>query len=136
MPLLNITMERSCSVVIKDKIRRDLCADMAELVGVDPSFIAVLFRELPGEGMDGHGSFTEVYISEGRPPEFKDRLAAFVADDICRYTGWPREKANVIIHDIRRGSVAVSGHIVNRMGTAADTVLREWELRTDSELPG
>ncbi len=136
MPLLNVTLERGLSAETKGKIRRDLCADMAELVGVDPSFIAVLFQELSEGGLDGHGSFTEVYISEGRSSEFKDRLAAFIAGDICCHTGWALDKANVIIHDIRNGGVAVSGHIVNRTGTAASTVLKERKLWQDSEFNG
>ena len=125
MPLMEVTLERGLSGETKAALRRDLCRDMAELVGLDPSFIGVLFKELPEGGTHGHGSFTEVYLSEGRDLEFKGRLMRFVCEDICRHTALDGGQVSVIIHDIRRGSVAVSGHVVNRGGTAAETVIRE-----------
>ena len=97
---------------------------MGALIGIDPKFIAVMFRELPGNDMCDQGSFTEVFLSEGRPAAFKDALAKFVAEDICLCTGWTSDKANILVHDLRHGSVAAGGRILNRSGTAAEAVMK------------
>lgn len=125
MPLIDITMNDTLSQQEKGNLRYALCRDMAALVGVDPKFIAVLFRELPEADLGPNGSFTEVYLSEGRPDDFKEKLAKFVAEDISGCTGWPSDRANVIIHDLRHGSVAAGGKILNRMSTAAEAVIKK-----------
>lgn len=123
MPLFCIEWEAGASREAKAAVRRNIATEMGALAGIDPSFIAVLFRELPKGDMSAlHGSFTQVYISEGRTDAFKDRVAALVTDAICGATGWPADKVNVIIHDLLRGSVAVNGLVANRAGPAANAV--------------
>ena len=40
MPLMEVTLERGLSGEAKAALRRDLCRDMAELVGLDPTAMA------------------------------------------------------------------------------------------------
>ncbi len=128
MPLFNITWEHGNTREVKEAIRKDISQDMGELAGIAPGFIAVLFTDLPAGNMSSHGSFTEVYISQGRPSQFKDAVVKLITDAIMKHTGWPEEKIHVIIHDFRKGSIAVGGRIVNRSGPAAEEVMKE-ELR-------
>lgn len=125
MPLLDVTLAAGLMPETKEALRAALCGDMAALIGIDTKFIAVLFKELPPGDMCAQGSFTEVYLSVGRPLAFKEALVKFIADDIHRVTGWPADKANVLIHDLRHGSVAVGGKILNRSGTAAEAVMKD-----------
>lgn len=125
MPLLDVTLAAELLPETKEKLRAALCGDMAALIGVDPKFVAVLFKELPPGDMSTQGLFTEIYLSVGRPIAFKEALVKFVADDIHRITGWPACKANVLIHDLRHGSVAAGGRILNRSGTAAEAVMKD-----------
>ena len=124
MPLLDVTLAACLMPETKEALRAALCGDMAALIGIDTKFIAVLFKELPPSDMSAQGSFTEVYLSVGRPLAFK-ALVKFIADDIHRVTGWPADKANVLIHDLRHGSVAAGGKILNRSGTAAEAVMKD-----------
>lgn len=125
MPLLDVTLAAGLHPETKEELRAALCGDMAALIGIDPKFIAVLFKELPPGDMSVQGSFTEVYLSVGRPLAFKEALVKFVADDIHRVTGWSADKANVLIHDLQHGSVAAGGRILNRSGTAAEAVMKD-----------
>lgn len=125
MPLLDVTLAAGLRPETKEELRAALCGDMAALIGIDPRFIAVLFKELPPGDMSEQGSFTEVYLSVGRPLAFKETLVKFVAEDINRVTGWPACKANVLIHDLQHGSVAAGGKILNRSGTAAEAAMKD-----------
>ena len=125
MPLLDVTLAAGLTREAKEALRAALCGDMAALIGIDTKFIAVLFSELPPGDMSAQGSFTEVYLSVGRPLAFKEPLVKFVADDIHRITGWPADKANVLLHDLRRGNVAAGGKILNRSGTAAEAAMKD-----------
>lgn len=125
MPLFNITWEGGNTREVKEAIRNDISRDMGRLAGINPGFIAVLFTDLPIGNMSMHGSFTEVYISEGRPPEFKNAVVELITNAITKHTGWEKEKVNEMIHDFRKGSIAVGGRIVNRSGPAAEAVIEE-----------
>lgn len=125
MPLFSITWADTPNVAAREKIRADIRRDMAALTGVGQEFIAVLFKALPGTDAGGSRAFTEVYISEGRPDAFKDSVARLVKNAFCAHTGLEGDEVCVIIHDIWKGSVAAGGRIVNRTGTAAETVIRE-----------
>lgn len=89
MPLLDVTLAAGLRPETKEELRAALCGDMAALIGIDPRFIAVLFKELPPGDMSEQGSFTEVYLSVGRPLAFKEALVKFVAEDINRVTAGP-----------------------------------------------
>lgn len=125
MPLFHIMWNPGQSRETKERIRTEIGQSMGRLAGIDPSFIAVLFADLKRGDMGAHGALTEVFISEGRPDSFKDQVVALATDAICGHTGWAREEIGVIIHDLRKGSIAVNGKIVNRAGPAADAVIKE-----------
>ena len=128
MPLFNITWNAGQPQEVKERIRKNISENMGRLAGIDPSFIAVIYTDLKGNNAGLQGAFSEVYISEGRPDTFKDSVVTLVTDAICKYTGWNRDKVVVIIHDFRKGSIAVNGKIVNRFGPAADTVIHEKKI--------
>ena len=128
MPLFHITWAAGRPRKIKEQVREDISRNMGELAGIAPGFIAVLFMDLGESDIVNHNALAEVYISEGRTDIFKDNVAALVTNAVCRYTGWAGSTVSVIIHDLRKGSVAVGGKIVNRFGTAVEAVIGEKKL--------
>lgn len=109
---------------VKENIRRDICNGFAELTGVEARFFAVCFEDYDeGDFSDqGIGVFVLLYQTEGRSDEFKDRAVTIITEAFCKYTGWGPERVSIMIQDIRKGSVAVNGRIVNRTGPAAEVV--------------
>ncbi len=125
MPLFSITWAGAPNAAAREGIRADIKRDMAALSGIGQEFIAVLFKDLPGADTGDRRAFTELYISEGRPDAFKDSVAELIQNAFHSHTDLKGNEVCVMIHDIWKGSVAVDGKIVNRTGTAAETVMRE-----------
>lgn len=127
MSLLVCKWKREFGPEVKEAIRKDICAGMGTLTGVDPRYFAVCFEDY--EEVDfsnqGIGVFVLVYQTEGRDDTFKDRLVTLITDTFCKYTNWDASRVSIMIHDIQRGSMGHNGVIVNRSGAVANTIANQ-----------
>lgn len=125
MPLIEIEWCAGESCQAKNSIRQGVKNGIGALMGVDPDFVAVSFHDLPELQTKTQTAIVFVYITEGRPVLFKEKIVTVITENIVSYTAYRSDGVVVLIYDLSLGSVAVRGKIVNRNGPAAESVIKE-----------
>ena len=124
MPLFEVRVAATLPDRMRDRLRHVLAREMSALMGVESRFVAVIFRRFDESETLSALPCAVVYLSAGRPADFRRAVLRFTADALCTCTGCAPKQATVIIQELRLGSVAVGGRIVNRNGPAAEAVIR------------